>query len=127
MATDKPTRSSSRRDVHWDSSGGGPSSTANTQAGSPDAESSGSACTVRPFISAAADEIALAALRDRKDKPEHCDLCESPLDDEAGSGLLMWTRGEDRSFDEPPLCTACATAIGVTAWVRWTQGDDEYD
>ena len=123
MATGKPTRSSSRRDVHWDTSDGGPSSTRNH----PDAKSSGSACTVRPFISAAADEIALAALRDRKEKAEHCDLCESPLDDEAGSGLLMWTRGDDRSFEEPPLCTACATAIGVTAWVRWTQGDDEYD
>jgi len=64
-----------------------------------------------------------------------CDVCASALDatdgDEehadgaSGHGLLVWSRGEERRYQEPPLCAACATAIGVTALQRWEIEEEE--
>ena len=66
-----------------------------------------------------------------------CDVCAGLLtrkidddadsDDDAGpsSGLLVWSRGEERRYQEPPLCASCATAIGVTALQRWEIEEEE--
>lgn len=63
-----------------------------------------------------------------------CDVCASVLDAEneddddehsPGSGLLVWSRGEERRYQEPPLCSSCATAIGVTAHQRWEIEEEE--
>ncbi len=63
-----------------------------------------------------------------------CDVCGAPLakDDEdddgtevQGRGLLVWTRGEERRYQEPPLCSGCAAAIGVSALQRWEIEEDE--
>ena len=65
-----------------------------------------------------------------------CDVCKDSLDareeeedDEGysvrGRGLLVWTRGEERRYQEPPLCPGCAAAIGVSALQRWEIEEDE--
>lgn len=62
-----------------------------------------------------------------------CDVCANALgkdndgDDEhgPGSGLLVWSRGEERRYQEPPLCASCAAAIGVTALQRWEIEEEE--
>jgi len=45
--------------------------------------------------------------------------------DLGGRGLLVWSRGEERRYQEPPLCSACATAIGVSALQRWEIEEEE--
>ena len=42
-----------------------------------------------------------------------------------GRGLLVWSRGDERRFEEPELCPRCASAIGVTALHRWEIEEDE--
>ncbi len=60
-----------------------------------------------------------------------CDVCGEPVeaDDEGyavgGSGLYIWTRGEEVRYDEPPLCGRCGTAIGVMALAQWDLEEDE--
>jgi hypothetical protein len=70
-----------------------------------------------------------------------CDVCASALPDDAddvhssdgddrsydvtGRGLLVWSRGEERRYQEPPLCASCAAAIGVSALQRWETEEDE--
>lgn len=67
------------------------------------------------------------------DQARTCDVCAQPLgegdeddsDEVRGSGLLLWTRGEERRYQEPPLCHACASAIGARALQRWEIEEDE--
>jgi hypothetical protein len=80
----------------------------------------------------AADEVAEMALRLRAEVAAaeagvRCDACDAPIEGEpAGSGLFVWSRGEEEPrLEEPPLCTACATAIGLTALRTWEAEDDE--
>ncbi len=62
-----------------------------------------------------------------------CDVCREPVgvteEDEGfshrGRGLLVWTRGEERRYQEPPLCPGCAAAIGMTALQRWEIEEEE--
>ena len=42
-----------------------------------------------------------------------------------GSGLLVFARGEEVRYEEPPLCARCSVAIGVTALVRWAEEEEE--
>jgi len=42
-----------------------------------------------------------------------------------GRGLLVWSRGEERRYQEPPLCATCAVAIGVTALQRYEIEEEE--
>ena len=63
---------------------------------------------------------------------ERCSVCSELLeaeDDEGteirGRGLLVWTRGEERRYEEPHLCPSCASAIGVSALQRWEIEEDE--
>jgi len=62
-----------------------------------------------------------------------CDVCANALGEESegsdehgpSSGLLVWSRGEERRYQEPPLCASCAAAIGVTALQRWEIEEEE--
>ncbi|MBW2459178.1 MAG: hypothetical protein JRI68_32070 [Deltaproteobacteria bacterium] len=73
----------------------------------------------------AIDDVALASLRNQPDDLPRCALCDRDIDGEpGGSGLFMWTRGEEVRFDEPPLCAQCATAVGVTAFSLWACNDE---
>lgn len=61
-----------------------------------------------------------------------CDVCAEAVDkdveegfDVNGRGLLVWSRGDERRYQEPPLCAACAAAIGVSALQRWEIEEEE--
>jgi hypothetical protein len=62
-----------------------------------------------------------------------CDVCAERLESEdegdgpevRGRGFLVWTRGDERRFQEPPLCPGCAAAIGMTALQRWEIEEEE--
>ncbi len=83
---------------------------------------------VSPLVgSYAVDDVALAALtRSQAAAAPLCHACDAPI---AGtpqaSGLLVWARREGIQTEEPPLCSACATAIGLTALRRWQLEDEE--
>jgi hypothetical protein len=72
----------------------------------------------------------------RSDAPaleERCDACGDVVprnvDDDgfavSGRGRFLWTRGEERRAEEPPLCPSCAAAIGMTALQQWNIEEDE--
>jgi hypothetical protein len=81
-----------------------------------------------PIATFLADEIAEMHARDGVAAPDRprCDACDEIIEGEAaGSGLYMWTRGDEVRFEEPALCPNCATAIGVTAIAGWTAEEEE--
>jgi len=60
-------------------------------------------------------------------KPETfvCDACGKRVEGEpAGRGLYIWTRGEETRYEEPPLCSKCANAIGLAALAHWELEED---
>lgn len=73
------------------------------------------------------DVVADAAVQARAEHVElRCDVCDALIEDEpSGRGLYMWTRGDEVRFEEPALCSECATAIGVTALAAWTIEEEE--
>jgi hypothetical protein len=44
---------------------------------------------------------------------DHCGRCFEGTPE--GSGLFIWTRGEEVRYEEPPLCEECGTKIALTA------------
>ena len=42
-----------------------------------------------------------------------------------GRGLLLFTRGDERRYEEPRLCADCASVIGIAALQRWEMEEDE--
>jgi hypothetical protein len=85
----------------------------------------------RRLFSVSIDAVADAALQ--RALSEHslsekvcCDACNEVIEGEpAGHGLYMWTRGDEVRFEEPALCSRCATAIGVTALAAWSMEEEE--
>ncbi len=60
--------------------------------------------------------------------PKHfvCDACGESFEGvPGGSGLFLWTRGDEVRYEEPPLCDDCASQITVGALVRWDMGEEE--
>ncbi|GAC1359295.1 MAG: hypothetical protein NVSMB47_12120 [Polyangiales bacterium] len=56
----------------------------------------------------------------------HCDLCAATIvGDDGGSGLYLWTRGDEVRFEEPPLCARCGPSIAQVAARRWDEEDEE--
>lgn len=50
-----------------------------------------------------------------------CDACDQPHEGPPfGSGLFIWTRGDEVRFEEPPLCEECASRITIGALVKWS-------
>ena len=65
---------------------------------------------------------------DVETQPEvfECDACGKRIEGEpAGRGLYIWTRGEEVRYEEPPLCSACANAIGLAALAQWEFEEDD--
>jgi hypothetical protein len=55
-----------------------------------------------------------------------CDMCGQHFEGEpAGSGLFLWTRGDELRFEEPPLCEACAQNVTLDALTRWVVEEEE--
>jgi hypothetical protein len=55
-----------------------------------------------------------------------CDMCGQHVEGEpAGSGLFMWTRGDEVRFEEPPLCEACAQNVTLDALTRFEVEEEE--
>jgi hypothetical protein len=64
-----------------------------------------------------------------------CDACGGALAADAadpersyglpGRGFYMWARGAEVRFEEAPLCSSCASAIGMTALARWEIEEEE--
>ena len=77
------------------------------------------------------DTVADAALiarqvDDARASQPRCDACDEVIEgDPAGSGLYLWTRGDEVRIEEPPLCAYCATAIGLTALQIWSVEEEE--
>ena len=58
--------------------------------------------------------------------PLRCDACGEAIEGSpAGSGLFLWTRGEEVRYEEPPLCERCAYAIAVGGTLQWGNLDEE--
>lgn len=76
---------------------------------------------------------AAAVLLSRGDSPPEqnrtsyeCDHCGRAFDGiPGGSGLLIWTRGDEVRYEEPPLCEECAAKISVGALLRWEVEEEE--
>jgi hypothetical protein len=55
-----------------------------------------------------------------------CDACgELFHGPPAGSGLFLWTRGDELRFEEPPLCEECAMKISIGALIKWESEEEE--
>jgi hypothetical protein len=55
-----------------------------------------------------------------------CDLCGQSFEGQpAGSGLLIWSRGSERRFEEPPLCEECAARVTAGALYQWAIDEEE--
>jgi hypothetical protein len=61
-----------------------------------------------------------------------CDACAAPLgeddqdeDGPAGQGAYLWLRGDRVEVERVPLCSACASAIGMTALARCEIEEEE--
>jgi hypothetical protein len=55
-----------------------------------------------------------------------CDGCGRSFDGVPdGSGLFVWTRGEETRYEEPPLCGECAQRITMGALLKWSLEEEE--
>ena len=39
--------------------------------------------------------------------------------------ILVWTRGDDVRYEEPPLCEECASKITIGALLKWELEEEE--
>jgi hypothetical protein len=72
------------------------------------------------------------ALFEDGDSLANCDVCGIPVGDDDsdqpavnGKACYVWTRGDETRREEPPLCPACAAALGLTALARWEIEEEE--
>jgi len=83
----------------------------------------------RPVVAIPIDSVADAAIaaRSANEIPrQHCDVCEQPVAaDTLSRGLYVWSRGDERRYEEPPLCEKCATVLGMSALSRWRRQEEE--
>jgi hypothetical protein len=55
-----------------------------------------------------------------------CDACgRTSAGPPAGSGLFIWSRGDEVRYEEPPLCEECAIGVSVQALGLADVGVDE--
>ena len=79
----------------------------------------------QPIISCAIDDVAIAARMSKRRRLPSCSNCSRPINGRpAATGLFMWTRGDEVRYDEPPLCSCCASTVTMVALHRWHCGED---
>jgi hypothetical protein len=55
-----------------------------------------------------------------------CDACGQHFTGEpAGSGLFVWSRGEEVRYEEPPLCEECASKVTLGALHAFETEEEE--
>lgn len=55
-----------------------------------------------------------------------CDICGGEFEGEpAGSGLFVWTRGDEVRYEEPPLCEECASKVTLGALMTWDAEEED--
>lgn len=67
------------------------------------------------------------------ESPSACDACGGSLDAAEpveeyrvpGRGVYLSARGGETHFESVPLCSSCASAIGMTALARWEIEEEE--
>lgn len=75
-----------------------------------------------------AQPVELEESADERPAPRtyECDACGRHFEGApGGAGLLVWTRGEDVRYEEPPLCEECASEITIGALMKWELEQDE--
>jgi hypothetical protein len=83
-------------------------------------------CTPAPFISVSYEELPRTPQTSVNAEGYCCDLCGKEQSGEpSGSGLLIWWRGSEVRFDEPPLCEVCARRIVIGAFSKWSLEDED--
>jgi hypothetical protein len=106
-----------------------------------DARVEAAAAPASTYVTASQDALFAA---DASDRESRCDVCGEPIPEEAtegyavnGRGLYVWSRrrssqangdddlGHEVRYEEPPLCPACAVAVGVSAMARWEIEEEE--
>ena len=66
------------------------------------------------------------ARREAKTTPLVCHACNAPIEGEPGGhGVLVFPRGDDVVREELPLCDRCALAVGMSAWWRFAEQEEE--
>jgi hypothetical protein len=79
-------------------------------------------------LSKASEVCANAPQADELPAPKlhECDMCGQSFEGApAGSGLLLWTRGEEVRYEEPPLCERCSRQLLLGALMRWAEDEEE--
>jgi hypothetical protein len=66
------------------------------------------------------------------DAGNRCDVCGAVVEEDDGEGadvpgraLYVWARGDELRREEPPLCSSCAAALGLSALGRWEIEEEE--
>jgi len=85
---------------------------------------------MRPLTLAASEALdqsaALPSSDVRASEGFECDVCGQHFSTlPAGSGLFIWTRGEEVRYEEPPLCEVCAAKVTAGALITFDPGDEE--
>jgi hypothetical protein len=80
-----------------------------------------------PFISASYEELPRIAQVPVVEAQRYCcDLCDKDCEGMPfGNGLLIWHRGTEMRYDEPPLCEDCASRVTMGALSKWALEDEE--
>jgi hypothetical protein len=73
------------------------------------------------------DDPALARRSETRTPRQYdCDVCGKRFDGEpAGSGLFVWTRGDEVRYEEPPLCEECASKVTLGALQSFEDEEEE--
>lgn len=70
--------------------------------------------------------LAMLSWRDEPDDEGRCHACGTSIEGEPGGrGILVFPRGDGLIVEEPPLCSHCALAVGMTAMARWIEEEEE--
>jgi hypothetical protein len=74
-----------------------------------------------------AEDLALGRRSEtRTPRQFDCDVCGKRFDGEpAGSGLFLWTRGDEVRYEEPPLCEECASKVTLGALMTFEDDEEE--
>jgi hypothetical protein len=85
-----------------------------------------STARVQPVVATASQRSQESESEPKLAQTYECDLCaQSFQGPPAGSGLFLWSRGDELRIEEPPLCEECATRITIGALMKWQLEEEE--